>query len=76
MLISSETLVYSVDKFYLQVCLFYWTVSSVEAETILLTIVIRLKVMLVVQNPPANAGDDVRDTDLILGFGKIPWRRK
>ena len=40
------------------------------------TIVIRLKVMLVVKNPRANAGDDIRDTDLILGFGKIPWKRK
>ena len=39
------------------------------------TIVTRLKVMLEVKKPPANA-DDIRDTDLILGFGKIPWRRK
>ena len=31
--------------------------------------------MLEVKKPPANA-DDIRDTDLILGFGKIPWRRK
>ena len=45
------------------------------AETILFTIVTRLKVMLEVKKPPANA-DDIRDTDLILGFGKIPWRRK
>ena len=47
-----------------------------EAETILFTIVTRLKVMLEVKNPPANAGDDVRDTDLIPGFGKTPWKRK
>ena len=40
------------------------------------TIVTRLKVMLVVKNPLSNAGDDIRDTDLIPGFGKIPWRRK
>ena len=31
-------------------------------------------VVLVVKNPPANAGD-LRDMRLISGFGKIPWRR-
>ena len=29
---------------------------------------------LVVKNPSASAGN-VRDTGLIPGFGKIPWRR-
>ena len=29
---------------------------------------------IVVKNPPDNAGD-VRDTSLIPGSGKIPWRR-
>ena len=29
----------------------------------------------VVKNPPANAGD-VRDTGLIPGWGRFPWRRK
>ena len=29
--------------------------------------------MLVIKNPPAN-GEDIRDTGLILGSGKIPWR--
>ena len=32
------------------------------------------QVVLVVKNPPANAGD-VRDTGSVPGFGKIPWRR-
>ena len=27
------------------------------------------------QNPPANAGD-IRDTGLIPGWGRSPWRRK
>ena len=30
---------------------------------------------LVVKNLPANAGD-VRDSDLIPGLGRSPWRRK
>ena len=30
--------------------------------------------MLIVKNPPANAGD-VRDMDLIPGSGRSPWRR-
>ena len=29
--------------------------------------------VLVIKNPPANGGD-IRDTGLILGSGKIPWR--
>ena len=33
------------------------------------------QVVTVVKNPPANAGD-LRDTDSILTWGKIPWRRK
>ena len=28
-----------------------------------------------VKNPSANAGD-ARDVDLILGWGKIPWRKE
>ena len=32
------------------------------------------QVVLVVKNPPVNAGD-IRDVGLIPG-GKIPWRRK
>ena len=32
------------------------------------------QVALVVKNLPANAGD-IRDAGLILGLGKIPWRR-
>jgi len=31
--------------------------------------------VLGVNNPPANAGD-IRDMGLILGWGRIPWRRK
>ena len=30
--------------------------------------------MLVAKNPPTNAGKE-RDVSLILGLGKIPWRR-
>ena len=33
------------------------------------------QVALVVKNPPAHARD-TRDARLILGVGKIPWRRK
>ena len=32
------------------------------------------KMVLVVKNPPANGGD-IRDTGLIPGWGKIPWKR-
>ena len=33
------------------------------------------QVILVVKNLPTNAGD-VRDTGLIPGSGRFPWRRK
>ena len=33
------------------------------------------QVVLMVKNPPANAGD-VRDIGSIPGCGKIPWSRK
>ena len=32
------------------------------------------QVVLMVKNPPANAGD-IRDTGSIHGLGIIPWRR-
>ena len=32
------------------------------------------ELMLVVKNPPPNTGD-LRDTGLIPGSGKIPWRK-
>ena len=32
------------------------------------------QVMLIVKNPPANAGD-IKDTGSIPGLGRFPWRR-
>ena len=32
------------------------------------------QVVLVIKNPPANAGD-IRDTGLFLGLGRAPWGR-
>ena len=47
-----------------------WEINYSHSETIIRG----MWVAPVVKNPPANAGD-LRDTGLIPGSGRFPWRR-
>ena len=63
---------YSILAFSLGIVLFFHSDASSEASILVISLVHwTSQVLLVIKNPPANAGD-VRDTGSIPGLGKFP----